>query len=546
MRTKTGGTPRAPSLVWAVALVAVVCALALGLALNAAADDVVTAKLTHDSVTTEYKGGDGLVSALENAQSSDLVTVVGSPTLSASATVPEGVTLLVPCMDDDPGYVENFCPSTDDTSIIPSKVACYSTLTIPSGVTMTVNGTLLVNAITGPKSGTSEQGNICGGYGQIALDGVIDVTGSKAVLDNFGYITGSGSVNATGGGKVGDRYEVTNWRGGSNASTAVGSSINVYPMNETNCHSIQTTVTIDSSASFIGLVRMYEGWFGYHEARFQLIGGLGSMIQLSSGAVATKTYSNGRSTVTISGGATFTGSSMNIAGSDVYTNAYVFPVDGDVSLVLQKGTYTVDEDYKLLPGCTVDLASGASLTVNEGKTLAIYESFTDTFNANLYPSNRAAAELVLHGGSTLRVNGTLGGHVRLADDVTEKSYAKVILASTAVTTSVTKETSMSTGSMTAQEFTNTLTLLTNSGASSDLKLAAGTTYYGTTDGWTTTNPVKLPGDIDHNDTVNVNDLNRLLTKYGLDGEGLDEDVDNNGTVNINDLNTLLTNYGQSA
>jgi hypothetical protein len=98
----------------------------------------------------------------------------------------------------------------------------------------------------------------------------------------------------------------------------------------------------------------------------------------------------------------------------------------------------------------------------------------------------------------------------------------------------------------AEKFTNTLTLLTNSGASSDLKLAAGATYYGTTDGWTTTNPVKLPGDIDHNNIVNINDLDALLAKYGATGDGMDEDIDGNRSVNINDLDQLLSHYGRSA
>jgi hypothetical protein len=143
------------------------------------------------------------------------------------------------------------------------------------------------------------------------------------------------------------------------------------------------------------------------------------------------------------------------------------------------------------------------------------------------------------------VNGTLGGHVRLASDVTEKSYAKVILGSSATTDATTKE--LKTAgflSGTAQEFTNTLTLLTND-SSASLTPAAGTTYYGTTDGWTTTNPVKLPGDIDHNNTVNINDLDALLAKYGATGDGMDEDIDGNRTVNINDLDQLLSNYGRS-
>jgi hypothetical protein len=446
-------------------------------------------------------------------------------------------------MDNDVGYVDGYAPKSTDEGLDSSKVQCYGTLTIPKGITLTVNGTLLVNAVTGLKNGNSEQGILSGSYAAIDLDGVIDVSGSKAVLDNFGTITGSGQVSAANGGKVGDRYEVTNWRGGSNAVDAYG--VGVYPMNETNCHSIQTAVTIDSSATFVGLVRMYEKYGGYHDTRFQLIGSLGSMIQLSSGASATKTYEDGRSTVTLTGGASFSGSSMNISGTDVFTSNYVFPVDGDVSLVLQRGTYTVAEDYKLLPGSSAELMSGATLTVSAGKTLALYESFNDTFNANQYPSGRAAAELILHGGSTLRVDGTIGGPVRLASDASNTSYAKVILSSGAAITSVTKESTGYYEHLTAQEFTFALQLLDSNGTASTTP-TAGKTYYGTATGWTITNPVKLPGDLDGNNTVNINDLTSLLSNFGKQGSGLDGDIDSNGSVNINDLNTLLSNFGKSA
>jgi hypothetical protein len=488
--------------------------------------------------------GGGLKAALDGASSGDTVIMLASQTLSGDATVPEGVVLVLPCKDNDPGYVAGYCPKGESEGLDSSKVQRYSTLTIPSGTTLTVNGAVLVNAVTGLKAGTSEQGIITGGYAAIALDGTINVTGSKAMLDNFGYVTGTGQVNATQGGKVGDRYEVTHWRGGSNAVDAYG--VGVYPMNETNCHSIQTTVTIDSSSSFVGLVRMYEKVWGYHDARFTLIGGLGAMIQLNSGATATKTYADGRSTVALSGGATFSGSSMTIAGSDVYTRNYVFPVDGDVSLVMQKGTYAVDEDFKLLPGSTAELMSGATLTVNAEKTLALYATFIDTFNANLYPANRDAAELTIHGGATLRVNGTIGGRVKLAAGASDTSYAKVILGRSATLTSVTKETSVSGGSVTAQAFTFPLTLWNSDGAQGVETPTAGTTYYGTANGWTTTNPVKLPGDLDNNNTVNINDLKALLDNYGKSGSELVGDINSDGTVNINDLKTLLDNYGKSS
>lgn len=62
----------------------------------------------------------------------------------------------------------------------------------------------------------------------------------------------------------------------------------------------------------------------------------------------------------------------------------------------------------------------------------------------------------------------------------------------------------------------------------------------------TTGAAQYPGDCDGNGTVNFDDLNTLLTNYGLPGDFSKGDFDGNGTVEFADLNTLLTNYGTSA
>jgi hypothetical protein len=57
---------------------------------------------------------------------------------------------------------------------------------------------------------------------------------------------------------------------------------------------------------------------------------------------------------------------------------------------------------------------------------------------------------------------------------------------------------------------------------------------------------QYPGDTDGNGIVNFDDLNTLLTNYGLPGGFAQGDFDGNGIVEFADLNTLLTNYGTSA
>lgn len=54
-----------------------------------------------------------------------------------------------------------------------------------------------------------------------------------------------------------------------------------------------------------------------------------------------------------------------------------------------------------------------------------------------------------------------------------------------------------------------------------------------------------PGDADGNNTVDLDDLNMVLTAFGQSGEDLDGDVDGNGSVDLDDLNMVLTAFGQN-
>ena len=114
--------------------------------------------------------------------------------------------LLLPCVDDDPGYLERDDSSggtllfnQDGTSTagktgVGPAAARYRLLTIAENTTLTVDGTLMVNAVTGrPAAGHYDQ-DVTGGYAEIVLNGAIAVHGT---LENFGYGRGSGVITAT-------------------------------------------------------------------------------------------------------------------------------------------------------------------------------------------------------------------------------------------------------------------------------------------------------------------------------------------------------------
>lgn len=83
---------------------------------------------------------------------------------------------------------------------------------------------------------------------------------------------------------------------------------------------------------------------------------------------------------------------------------------------------------------------------------------------------------------------------------------------------------------------------------------AAVSYSSSTGRFTRTNPAppvcepveECPGDADGNQSVNLDDLNLVLTNFGSSvAEGTNGDVDGNGQVNLDDLNLVLTNFGVS-
>lgn len=393
-------------------------------------------------------------------------------TLEEDVTVPSGVTLLVPCMDNDAGYDAStgYCPDgTNTAGVTGANGTRYCTLTIPQGVTLTVMGTVLVNAVVGrPASGHYDQ-DVTGGYGEIALNGSIEIR-SGGIVDCCGYIKGSGQVTVENGGTLRDLYVVIHWRGGSAAYGAKKAS--VYPMNESKCHNIETTVRINYGGTYSGTVKIYaKSPFTlkdtYQYTRFPQIDNSNGLFRLSTAdSYVIKTYdaAKDREIYSFYGGATFASSSLNIVGQNLSTSEFIYPIDGDMIFNLNQGAYTFANDYKFMPGAVVNIQN-AALTVNSGKTVVFYSTdiytkdpFT-TVTGTSYPVSRGDAVLKLSSDSKLDVQGAFGGKVsaQAPDSVIQKGTNANLSVTTNEVAAVSGSFILATATTTAYTFPATFT-----------------------------------------------------------------------------------------
>lgn len=366
---------------------------------------------------------DSVEKALESSTSGDTVYVEKDCTITRDVIVPAGVTLFIPCQENDPSFVsgENVYNPAGSGTLGQPKL--YRKLTINSGVTMTVRGTLIVNAVTGYEVSSGKDHDVSGGYAQIDLNGRILIE-SGGLLDVYGYVKGTGNIHAKNGARVYDLYVVRHWRGGLHALLMYGSS--VYPINEYDCHNITVSLRVDYGASYEGTVRMYasdDGTAKFFNTRFPQVNNSNGLIRLTDASgYMIKTYAQGREVYSIYGGAKFSSCSMNLANETLNTNTCVYPIDGDITFSLNHGNYIFNESFKFLPGAELNIGGNTSVTVEKDKYLVLYQEFDDVDNLNdtEYPKGRNPVIMNMADGSSLVINGRFAGSIKAGDAMIQK------------------------------------------------------------------------------------------------------------------------------
>lgn len=356
-------------------------------------------------------------SALAAAKTGDAVIVEHNCTITEDTVVPKGVTLFLPCQDNDKVFVPSIDTYNPEGTNVNGKPVLYKQLTIAEGVKVDIKGTVIVNAITGrPRS--SGDHDISGGYSEIILNGQINVQ-DGGLLDVYGYVRGDGQVTTEAGGTIYDLYVVRNWRGGSQALSMYQES--VYPMNEADCHNISVPMNIVYGATYSGTVRMYaDDGSGprYYCTRFPQVDVDNGLFRLTSkDGYVQRTFDGTYETYDIYGGAKFSESTLYIVAMNLSTSLFIYPIDGDIRFKLNDGNYSFEESYKFLPGSSVEVDGDSTLTIGEDVVVTMYEVFNDPPNTGntQYPSNRPAAVLNMDSGSELRILGKLGGRVSCGD-----------------------------------------------------------------------------------------------------------------------------------
>ncbi|MGN0765572.1 MAG: MBG domain-containing protein [Christensenellales bacterium] len=303
-------------------------------------------------------------------------------------TIKSGVTLLVP-------YDGNFSSAMDDVNdtATPLSIGAYSTLTVPTGINLVVNGTVNVNGIRSHQS-TSYMGHTYN-YGQLVLQqGSSVALNNGAVFNSTGYTTGKGFIEAKSGSNVYEVLAIKDFRGG-------GVTYKIYetmfPFTQYVMQNIESDLRIQYGAF------MYARYYMYPSTTVKgamPVIGSGALFQLREGSYIDKTLDNStnKTTITLHGTMDTNYAQMTIKVKvgitytlNVSTQNIEFPFPGNYIIKIASGSVAnINNRFKLLPGAQIVVEQGAELNVDNGGRLYAYGSGY-AFTKDLY-NNAAQAD----------------------------------------------------------------------------------------------------------------------------------------------------------
>ena len=339
-------------------------------------DCTITAKFASKTAALFETGGqpfDDLNKAVAYAQanSQTKITLASDGSISGNYTIPAGITLLIPF--DEAGTLYTDAPAAIRTT--PASKP-FRTLTMSEGTSITVNGAISLGGRYFAAGG-GQQGRPVGDYGYIKMADNSSITvKSGGNLYAWGFISGSGSILAESGATVYEFYQIADFRGGT-ASSNMGNK--VFPFSQYFVQNIEVPLTLNAGAN----EQVYSGVYAMsttYTTAINFIGDTG-MFKVESGSF-TKDYDEkaDRLVFTVNGEAALNTLSLKLAGMSVNSASYVLPITNNITINIQSGNVTINQDAALLAGVQVNIAEGAGLTVASGKNIYFYDS--DEWNSD--------------------------------------------------------------------------------------------------------------------------------------------------------------------
>lgn len=390
--------------------------------------------------------------------------------------IPFGVTLLLPRM---PGVTD----IKDEKDLFPNanyalwnkddrwqfnvsnKTYQNVVLTIPTGTIVNNSGRIVLGGTITSRYAYNSGGILTDNYynhdtgtanveetehdhSDIILNGTLNMVGDNAILSSIGFITGSGTINATEtGAKIYQPFVINDYRGGNYVLSAAGKTVLggqtmdftlakqsseelLSPFIRYTMQNIQVTINMEYGNYMYGYCDMWAN--SQHNQTTALIIGDGSdaehtgLLNLKSGANLTAKYQDsnkvqhldtylgsssdgtynaggwgynqiGRTKLEITGGAYMAALSLNVTVKGVSDpipmnlNNVVFPIPYNFHIILKNGNYEISNSTMILPGAELTVGRDASLIIGDGTSNMKFMVMDGLFDHTMYSDDYSKA-----------------------------------------------------------------------------------------------------------------------------------------------------------
>lgn len=459
--------------------------------------------------------------ANETGSAQNVYVIPGvNPTINESFTISSNITLILPYegttyKTTPTTYVNKYAAQDASTTYMKSKV------TVASGVTITIDGTLIIGGdVNVAAGGSAFAGGVATKYAQLAMNDeshLVFNNGSK--LELHGYISEVTNhaadysddedlstwptIELESGSVASVPFIIHDYRGGS-VTTGIYSDRNskhVIFFNEYEIANIKPLLNIDYGAKIHGNTWLSASNNAYESKDMPVIGNTTSylfQIKDSASRIVFKynfgqNYSSGSSS-TVAKNATFATNrylnfmdvrfygnfqvnslTINAAGTSLDTSSYRFALSYLYHLRFYGGSTSINNMVKMMGGSYLEVYPDASLTTSD---MIIYEDYVDgTDSHNQYPVNAPAPIFINNGVFTA---------TKFAGIIQTSATGATTTVSTASVTSYEHLSHSGSSFLTSCTYTTIngnmkIKLLKNGSISSTYSVVSGSTYFSTKD-----------------------------------------------------------------
>ena len=261
-----------------------------------------------------------------------------------------------------------------------AKPSLYKKLILSDGVRMDVFGTLEASGTQNSQGqGSAGAGVPSGAYGQIVLE-----SGSKIILNNgarlqaWGFITGTGEIDARRGSTVFEQFQMYDWKGGWGSNKMLGNSKKVFPVTQYFIQNIEAPVTYHPGSSLTSMTSVNVSSAIVACDMVKIIGVYGDIamflmdneddsedtwVRKEYDAVNDKQVYKVNSSARL-GSMQLTMENVPVMGTlDFNSQNYVMPVTNNLKIELLTGNMDITQNTVLLPGAEIEIDKEATVAI---------------------------------------------------------------------------------------------------------------------------------------------------------------------------------------